>query len=166
MKELKQGFAARCYGGWIISAVLLASCASHTPAPVSEAGGGQTLDPSVSQPSPDATEPQQPAESGEPSAPAPVQPSMGNRDSAVAALLERSLSEYRRGRYPQSVATAERALRIDRRNADIYLLLAKNYYRLEDNQQAAQFAQRGLRYCGDDRSLKWELERILNKTLD
>lgn len=164
MTELRR--KTRRFCGLPALMLLLSSCATYPPAPVTDAGGGHSASPEVEEvqpPSPAARD-----EAPLPSAPARTmpEPSVGSRQSAVAALLTRCQSEYQSGHYQQSVATAERALRIDRRNAEVYLWLAKNYDRLGDRQQSAQFAQRGLRYSNGDRSLTWELERVLNKARD
>ncbi|MDO3386080.1 tetratricopeptide repeat protein [Gilvimarinus sp. SDUM040013] len=155
---------------WVISAFLVTGCATHAPAPVSDASRGQVLDTQVDNPAIDDAggSANQPVTAG----PVPpvtkaeepfVLPQERGRPSAVDALLERSSDEYQRGDYQRSVATAERALRIDRRSGEVYLLLAQNYHRLGNPQQAAQFARQGLRYSSDDRTLTWQLERLLAK---
>jgi tetratricopeptide (TPR) repeat protein len=83
-------------------------------------------------------------------------------NSAVASLLSQGRAHYQSGAYRRAIASAERALRIDRRNPAVYLLLAENYQRLGNRGQAEQFAQQGLRYSRDDRTLQAALRGVLN----
>lgn len=85
------------------------------------------------------------------------------RNSAVDSLLAQGRSEYRNGDYSRAIASAERALRIDRRNPAVYLLLAENYQRLGNRDQAQQFAQQGLRYSRDDHTVDAALRGVLGE---
>jgi len=98
-----------------------------------------------------------------PPAPANETPSGSRASQALADLLADSRTHYDRDEYQAAIATAERALRIDRRQPDVYLLIALSYRALGDTQQALQFAEQGLRYVVDDDS---ELARDLNQLAD
>ena len=69
---------------------------------------------------------------------------------AVDTLVTDSRREYERGDWQAAIATAERALRIDRRQPEVYLIIAKSYRALGDRDQALQFVEQGLRYIVDD----------------
>lgn len=146
--------------------VLLAGCASQPGAPVSDAGEsrGGVLDTRPAG-APEQTETPAEDNSGwrlsqpEPAKPAP--PPGGNSDSAVNALLGQAERYYGDGDYQHAIASAERALRIDRRSARAYLLLAQSYWRLAVPAQSEQFARQGLRYSGSDASLTRALETVL-----
>lgn len=66
--------------------------------------------------------------------------------SAVANLVSTSQQHYNNGAWDAAIAAAERALRIERRDPNIYLLLAKSYRAIGDTGQALQFLEQGLRY--------------------
>jgi tetratricopeptide (TPR) repeat protein len=66
---------------------------------------------------------------------------------AVTSLINQARAQYNARNYQVAVATAERGLRIDRRAAELYLILAQSYLQLALPQQAEQFAQQGLRYA-------------------
>lgn len=90
-------------------------------------------------------------------------PSRGNQ--AVYDLINNSQAAFDKGDWQGAIAMAERALRIDRRNPAIYLIIAKSYRALGENAQALQFVEQGLRYTGDTdtdnaRELEW-LDRAL-----
>lgn len=93
----------------------------------------------------------------------PDAPVQGRSNSAVDSLLAQGRSEYRNGDYSRAIASAERALRIDRRNPAVYLLLAENYQRLGNNGQAKQFAQQGLRYSRSDHTVDAALRGVLGE---
>lgn len=84
--------------------------------------------------------------------------------AATSDLLQDAWALYRKEEYPRAIVMAERAMRIDRRNAEIYLLLASAHYQQYHTEQAAQLARQGLNYSisGDplDRRLKELLIRI------
>jgi Tfp pilus assembly protein PilF len=112
-----------------------------------------------------STVPQEPTDPGAvsrenlPPAPSSDTPS-ASRSRAVADLVAGSQREYDRGDWQSSIAMAERALRIDRRQPDVYLLMAKSYRALGESQLALQFVNQGLRYIVDDetsvaRELNW-----------
>lgn len=81
---------------------------------------------------------------------------------AVTALLRRAENDYQRGDYAHAIATAERALRIDRRNASLYLILAQSYWQEAQPRQAESFARHGLRYSRDP-LISEALQRVLQQ---
>lgn len=66
--------------------------------------------------------------------------------NAVASLITQARAQYAAKNYQAAVATAERGLRIDRRSAELYLVLAQSYVQLANTQLAKQFVQQGIRY--------------------
>ena len=84
--------------------------------------------------------------------------------AATSGLLQDAWALYRGEEYQRAIVMAERAMRIDRRNAEVYLLLASAHYQQYHTEQAAQLARQGLNYSisGDrvDRRLKELLARI------
>lgn len=97
-----------------------------------------TVEPPVTAP---ATAPNTPPTTiAVPSAPAPSH-------SAVDSLIKQARSQYFAQDYQNAIATAERGLRIDRRAADLYLVLAQSYIQLALPQKAKMFVQQGLRYA-------------------
>ncbi|GAB1258819.1 hypothetical protein NBRC116494_33210 [Aurantivibrio plasticivorans] len=46
-----------------------------------------------------------------------------------------------------AIAFAERGLRIDRRNSELYMVLAKAYTNMDDLNRAAQFAEQAVRFA-------------------
>ena len=65
---------------------------------------------------------------------------------AVSSLVVEGWAQYRAGQWHEAIATAERGLRIQRRVAELYLLLARAYLGLDNSAQARVFARQGLRY--------------------
>jgi len=66
---------------------------------------------------------------------------------ATDSLTALARTQYQARQYQSAIATAERGLRIDRRAAGLYLILAQSYMQLELPHQAANFVQQGLRYA-------------------
>jgi len=77
----------------------------------------------------------------------PQTPTVLAPNPAVVSLAKLARSQYQAADYQAAIATAERGLRIDRRAADMYLLLAQSYIQLDQPQKAKMFAQQGLRYA-------------------
>lgn len=122
----------------------LVGCASHiTSQPT----------PAVIEKSEPATPPvvKQPEKPVEPIAPpqivpqtqAPVPTASSN---ATASLVSQARAQYQAKNYQAAIATAERALRIDRHSPEVYLVLAQSYVQLANTQLAMQFVQQGIRY--------------------
>ena len=90
-------------------------------------------------------------------------PELSPASRAVSDLLIGAQREYERGDWQAAIAVAERALRVDRRQPGIYLLIAKSYRALDELEQARRFVEQGLRYARDDdgattRELNWLAE--------
>jgi tetratricopeptide (TPR) repeat protein len=75
---------------------------------------------------------------------APVPTASSN---ATGSLVSQARAQYQAKNYQGAIATAERALRIDRRAPDVYLILAQSYVQLANTQLALQFVQQGIRYA-------------------
>lgn len=115
---------------WAALALLVTACTTgpHQPAPVDDRTAEEPGSPAVTVPT------------------TAVPPS---HTGAVAALLRQAEGHYERGESEQAIAAAERALRIDRRESSLYLILAHSYLHLEQPGQAEAFARQGLRYSRD-----------------
>ena len=79
-----------------------------------------------------------------PQARAPIPVASSN---ATASLVSQARAQYQAKNYQGAIAIAERALRIDRRAPDVYLILAQSYMQLANPQVALQFVQQGIRYA-------------------
>ena len=90
--------------------------------------------------------------------PAPVVPNASS--NATASLVSQARAQYQARNYQGAVATAERALRIDRRSPEVYLVLAQSYVQLANKQLAMQFAQQGIRYSQAGTDLAKNLAQI------
>ncbi|MGQ9425387.1 tetratricopeptide repeat protein [Gilvimarinus sp. F26214L] len=101
--------------------------------------GGCAVRPIVESPEPEQPEVSRPG-SPAPSA-APVQ--------ALNRMLEDARTLVAAGDWQGAIVNAERGLRIDRREPELYLLLATSYRGLAQLDRARQFARQGLRYVGD-----------------
>jgi Tfp pilus assembly protein PilF len=104
----------------------LAGCATYSPSPAPE-----HEPPPVARPAPSM--PEQPVR-------------------AVDRLLQDSRSQLAARDWQAAIASAERGLRIDRREAELYLLLAQAYHGLGDLDRSVQFARQGLRHVTSERS--------------
>lgn len=80
--------------------------------------------------------------------------------AAVISLIEQSRLAYEHGDYNSAIQSAERGLRIDRREPELYLVLAQSYLELARPAQAEQFAQQGLRHSLPDSRLYQALEDV------
>lgn len=84
--------------------------------------------------------------------------------SAVDSLLNSAGEAYRDTRYDTAIAFAERALRIDSRRAEIYLVLGNCYLAKEQASQARQMALKGIAYSPAGSDIRRKLETLLTKT--
>lgn len=122
-------------------AALLAACGPtyHYPVPTSP----------PSQPAPPPEPRQQPQPEPEREPPQTIRPAedasaSSPRNSAVDGLLEQGWTQYRNRNYDGVLSIAERAQRIDGRNPEVYLLMARAKLALYQNAAAEQLARRGL----------------------
>ncbi len=79
---------------------------------------------------------------------------------AVRGLLQQANSHYSDGDWSAAIAAAERGLRIERRVADFYLVLARSYQQLGELERAREFARQGIRYTQPDDSVRHALQQI------
>ena len=79
---------------------------------------------------------------------------------AVASLLEQAWQYYRNDNTDSAIAVAERALRLDARSGEAYLVLASSYLRQGQQALAKQFARRGLVYSPSGSSLSDRLQEF------
>ncbi len=82
--------------------------------------------------------------------------------SAVSSLIQAARKAYQNGDYSGAIASSERGLRIDRREPELYLLLAQSYLALARPAQAEQFARQGLRHSGSDTLVSRTLQNLLS----
>jgi|GEM_PF-518337 len=106
------------------------------------------IEKSVPVPTPEVQEPAKPVEPVIPEAvPQTRAPIPAASSNATASLVSQARAQYQAKNYQGAIATAERALRIDRRVPDVYLILAQSYIQLANTQVALQFVQQGIRYA-------------------
>lgn len=122
----------------VIGAMIMVGCVNPPQSP--EPGAVITTPPAP---------PPAPAENPVLPAPAPevVTPPAPTTNPAVDSLVKQARTQYLLRDYLNAIATAERGLRIDRRAADLYLVLAQSYLQLALPQKASMFVQQGLRYA-------------------
>ena len=139
----------------VIAAVLAAGCApmmpsdNRYPAPSEDINKPQPRSPASLEPAPI-----------EPAAPKPSAARL-----AVGQLLAEGWQLHRQGAYERSNAVAERAMRLDRLEAEIYLLLATNYFQLWNLDVAEQLARQGLPLSSAQSDTKQRLQYLLAQIL-
>lgn len=131
---------------------LMVGCATSTYEPVPTP---ETLPPETDQ-LPDEPLPPE-VIAPEPVKPAPV---VVTPNPAVESLIRLARTQYQSQNYQGAIATAERGLRIDRRSADLYLVLAQSYVQLALPQKAKMFVQQGLRYAQQGSDAAFGLMRV------
>jgi hypothetical protein len=104
-----------------------------------------------------------------PGQPAVVQPQPGAvpkpvpvvaLNPAAQSLAKQARQQYLAQDYQGAIATAERGLRIERRAADLYLVLAQSYVQLGLPQKAEMFVQQGLRFAAQGSDAAQGLLRV------
>jgi tetratricopeptide (TPR) repeat protein len=142
--------------GLLFIVINLAGCASNRPetAPV-------IIEKSAPEPQPEIAPPVKPVEPVIPEAvpQTRVQPPAAS-SNATASLVSQARAQYQAKNYQGAIATAERALRIDRRVPDVYLILAQSYIQLANPQAALQFVQQGIRYAQAGTDLAQTLTQV------
>lgn len=103
---------------------------SPEPTPTPQPQPGQ---PTVVQPQPGAV-------------PVPA-PAVAALNPAAMSLAKQARSQYQTQDYQGAIATAERGLRIERRAAELYLVMAQSYIQLALPNKAKMFVQQGLRFA-------------------
>jgi tetratricopeptide (TPR) repeat protein len=81
---------------------------------------------------------------------------------ATAELLSQSRVSQAAGQYPQAAADIERALRIEPRNAYLWLELGKIRLATGDRQQAIALAQKALSMAGEDGRARREAQDLID----
>lgn len=126
----------------------LTGCATHAPAPAHQSKAIEK------QPAAPVAEQTAPVKPPEPVAPVQAQPMPSTapvenkpQNFAVTSLVQQAKAQYNVKNYAGAIATAERGLRIDRRAAELYLILAQSYLQQANKQVAQQFVQQGIRYA-------------------
>ncbi len=112
---------------------------------------------------------ERPADVAKPSQPAVVQPQPGavpkpvpsvSLNPAAQSLAKQARQQYLSQDYQGAIATAERGLRIERRAADLYLVLAQSYVQLALPEKAKMFVQQGLRFAAPGSDVAQGLARV------
>jgi tetratricopeptide (TPR) repeat protein len=140
-----------CISG-LFSLMLLTACATQT-----------SIEPVAQEPVVPVAESVPPAEIPQtaemPKTPPTVKPPAAV-SIATDSLTSMARAQYSAKQYQSAIATAERGLRIDRRAAPLYLLLAQSYMQLEMPQKAMNFVQQGLRYAIPESDTEFGLLRL------
>lgn len=151
-------FRWRSQAALALLVVLMAGCASSTHAPVRSTGPEAET---ATSGGPAAEEPEDSAPRGRHPSPIPVK-SVPLKDSdALQNILQQARDFYRRGQWSAAIAAAERGLRIERRAAPFYLVLAESYLQLGSDHRAAEFARQGMRYTSQGDGLWRAFDQIL-----
>ncbi|HSX85792.1 MAG TPA: hypothetical protein VLE50_10320 [Cellvibrio sp.] len=79
---------------------------------------------------------------------------------AAQSLAKQARQQYLAQDYQGAIATAERGLRIERRAADLYLVLAQSYVQLALPDKAKMFVQQGLRFAAPGSDVAQNLTRV------
>lgn len=117
--------------------ITLVGCSTHQP----------TYRPAPVQPKPAATKPTAPVVvQPQPDAVAKPAPLVVLNPAALS-LARQARGQYQAQDYQGAIATAERGLRIERRAADLYLVLAQSYVQLGSPDKAKMFVQQGKRFA-------------------
>ena len=138
--------------------VLLAACApyqqSSYPAPQSPPSsyppqtGGSTQEPQPTRPTPSEVK--------------PVESVSASSDLAIQQLIDQAWQLHHNRNFDRSNAVAERAMRLNASVAEIYLIMASNYFAMAELEMADNFARRGLSFSGN----LWDIERRLKNILE
>jgi len=167
--KLKKRWDIKVWGLW--AAVFLSAGCAPVMVPV----GDSTSQPGHSTSSPTYPQSKGPQSTGSPTAdsvPAePVRqgdeivPSSASQqpvsNSAVTKLLEDAWRYNRAGEYDRSNTVAERAMRINHTEPEIYLIMASNYFASAQLHLAEQLASQGLPLAGSNYSVKRSLQQLL-----
>jgi tetratricopeptide (TPR) repeat protein len=136
----------------IAFSALMTGCTTSTYEPVPTP---ETLPPTTEEVPLESPPPEFIPEPAKPTPPAVVMP-----NPAVESLTRQARAQYQSQNFQGAIATAERGLRIDRRSADLYLLLAQSYVQLSLPQKAKMFVQQGLRYAQQGSDAAYGLMRV------
>ena len=99
---------------------------------------------------------------GPPPQPVPVPPPLPPASSgATAALLQQSRQQTAAGDYEMATSSLERALRINPRDAELWLELGRVKLRQGDNAQAESMGRRALAVAGSDPMRRAQCEDLI-----
>jgi tetratricopeptide (TPR) repeat protein len=133
-----------CLGGLLFVVSNLVGCAGNVKPEVTPVVIEQSAPVAV----PEVKVPVKPVEPVVPEAvPQTRAPIPAASSNATASLVSQARAQYQAKNYQGAIAIAERALRIDRRAPDVYLILAQSYMQLANPQAALQFVQQGIRFA-------------------
>ena len=164
--KLKKAWGIKVWGLWVV--VLLATGCTPVMVPVGDSTSQPGYPaPSSYPPSSQSTEspaidslPSEPVRQGDEIAPSSVsQQPVSN--SAVTKLLEDAWRYNRAGEYDLSNVVAERAMRINHTEPEIYLIMASNYLASAQLHLAEQLASQGLPLAGGNGAVKRSLQQLL-----
>jgi hypothetical protein len=145
----------KCLFGVLVVLLLLAGCAP-VMVPVGESTPSPRA-PSIPSPSVPADEPESSGNVIVPNSP----PQQSSSHGAVAKLLEDAWRYNRAGQYDRSNSVAERAMRINHTEPEIYLIMASNYFSSAQLHMAEQLAAQGLPLASNNYSVKRSLQQLL-----
>lgn len=94
--------------------------------------------------------------------PGDTQVAMGTAN-AVHGLIDDAWDHYNGGEYDRAVAVAERAMRLNRRNPEIYLVMASAHYQRYRNDLARQLVRQGLSFSERGTRVHARLETLLRQ---
>ncbi len=131
---------------------VIVGCTTHSQPP-------QNPEPVITPPTGAVTPSQPPVVQPQPGAvPKPV-PTVA-LNPAAQSLAKQARQQYLAQDYQGAIATAERGLRIERRAADLYLVLAQSYVQLALPEKAKMFVQQGLRFAAPGSETAQSLTRV------
>jgi hypothetical protein len=113
-------------------------------------------EPGVALPAPE------PEPAPEPQVPEPIpSPAPPASSGATAALLQQSRQQSAAGNYPLATSSLERALRINPRDAELWLELGRVKLRQDDRAQAESMGRRALSLAGSDPVRRAQCEELI-----
>jgi len=159
MKE-KNTPSYRVHLAIILTALLLASCVSTTgPVTIRDSAGEPSY--KDSRKSADNNPSGQLEGQIDVAVLSPVRP---DAKKTVVPIIDRLVSQANRQvqaeDYRKAIITAERGLRINRKEPRLYLALAKAYRRLQNTRQSSYFARQGLRYAQKGGDVFFQLKNM------
>ncbi len=83
-------------------------------------------------------------------------------EGPTAVLLTQAEEQERAGDYDKAIASVERAVRIEPRNAYAWYRLAQLHFAIDSLAKAEQFARRAIQFAGDQRRLVSDSERLID----
>lgn len=129
--------------------LLVGGCQSNHPST------GRLYRPAVVEPRPAAENPSEQAR-------APVRATVEpiKAKGVIQALQQQGRLQLQQTQWREAIVTGERGLRVDRREASFYWLLARAYQGLDEMAEAAEFARQGLRYAPRGSTLYHDLKAL------